>query len=276
LSHASRSNRHGVEHGAAAEGSSPGADGVCFQYGTLSDVRNGLLVAIPLTEPDLATATWAGFARLPPPGHPRGALRGDAEGGVRARPNTPKLHNLRRRAKNNVGSWRNKALGVCGALQQYWWMRAGVFRLAMSHPGDVSAVQQPILTGTVRAREIAAVTGKTEGSGDVADITSGRFTQSLTGRLSRYLGEPAHTPATLVCVLPDGCMRGHRLTMPDDTDIEAQRHIRGAVGGLAAGALGDTRIIVSGGAEHQGPDGGGPIDVFAERPVTSRSTSCAS
>jgi cyanuric acid amidohydrolase len=53
--------------------------------------------------------------------------------------------------------------------------------------------------------------------------------------------------------------------MLDDTDINAQRHIRGAIAGLVAGVLGDTRIFVSGGAEHQGPDGGGLIAVIAER-----------
>jgi len=60
-----------------------------------------------------------------------------------------------------------------------------------------------------------------------------------------------------------GTVRGARHTMLDDTDIDAQRHIRGAVGGLVAGVLGDTRIFVSGGAEHQGPDGGGLIAVIA-------------
>ena len=73
----------------------------------------------------------------------------------------------------------------------------------------------------------------------------------------------------LACVLvkcePDRCgaVRSHRHTMLDDTDINAQRHIRGAVGGLIAGVLGDPRIFVSGGAEHQGPDGGGLIAVVA-------------
>jgi cyanuric acid amidohydrolase len=60
-----------------------------------------------------------------------------------------------------------------------------------------------------------------------------------------------------------GQVRGARHTMLDDTDINAQRHIRGAVGGLVAGVLGDGRIFVSGGAEHQGPDGGGLVAVIA-------------
>lgn len=60
-----------------------------------------------------------------------------------------------------------------------------------------------------------------------------------------------------------GRVRANRHTMLDDTDINAQRHIRGAVGGMVASVLGDSRIFVSGGAEHQGPDGGGLIAVIA-------------
>jgi cyanuric acid amidohydrolase len=73
------------------------------------------------------------------------------------------------------------------------------------------------------------------------------------------------------CVLvkcePDrrGTVRGHRHTMLDDTDINAQRHVRGAVAGLVAGVVGDGRIFVSGGAEHQGPHGGGLIAVIASQ-----------
>ena len=51
--------------------------------------------------------------------------------------------------------------------------------------------------------------------------------------------------------------------MLDDVNINAQRHIRAAIGGLVAAVMGDTRIFVSGGAEHQGPDGGGVIAVIA-------------
>jgi len=72
--------------------------------------------------------------------------------------------------------------------------------------------------------------------------------------------------AAFVKCEPDrrGRVRGARHTMLGDTDINAQRHIRGAVGGLVAGVLGDGRIFVSGGAEHQGPDGGGLIAVIAQ------------
>ena len=77
----------------------------------------------------------------------------------------------------------------------------------------------------------------------------------------------ARLQAVFVKCEPDrrGAIRGQRHTMLDDTDINAQRHVRGALGGLVAGVVGDTRIFVSGGAEHQGPDGGGLIAGIAER-----------
>jgi cyanuric acid amidohydrolase len=62
---------------------------------------------------------------------------------------------------------------------------------------------------------------------------------------------------------PDGTIRGARHTMLDDTDISATRHARAAVGGLLAGLAGTGEIYVSGGAEHQGPPGGGPVAVIA-------------
>jgi cyanuric acid amidohydrolase len=62
---------------------------------------------------------------------------------------------------------------------------------------------------------------------------------------------------------PDGMVRGFRHTMLDDTDISSTRHARAAVGGLIAGLAGCSAVYVSGGAEHQGPAGGGPIAVVA-------------
>jgi cyanuric acid amidohydrolase len=59
-----------------------------------------------------------------------------------------------------------------------------------------------------------------------------------------------------------GTIRGARHIMRDDSDINATRHARALVGGVLAGAIGDTRLFVSGGAEHQGPDGGGPVAVI--------------
>lgn len=62
---------------------------------------------------------------------------------------------------------------------------------------------------------------------------------------------------------PHGAVRGWRHTMLEDTDISATRHARAAVGGLIAGLAGTGAVYVSGGAEHQGPPGGGPVAVIA-------------
>lgn len=69
----------------------------------------------------------------------------------------------------------------------------------------------------------------------------------------------------------DGLIRGRPHTMLNDGDIDEQRHIRAAVGAIAASILNDTAIFVSGGAEHQGPDGGGLIALIAERAPQSSS-----
>jgi cyanuric acid amidohydrolase len=62
---------------------------------------------------------------------------------------------------------------------------------------------------------------------------------------------------------PDGSVRGFRHTMLDDSDIGATRHARAAVGGLISGLAGTGAVYVSGGAEHQGPPGGGPVAAIA-------------
>jgi len=63
----------------------------------------------------------------------------------------------------------------------------------------------------------------------------------------------------------DGLVRGKPHTMLNDGDIDQQRHIRAAVGAVVASVVNDTAIFVSGGAEHQGPVGGGLIALIAER-----------
>ena len=73
------------------------------------------------------------------------------------------------------------------------------------------------------------------------------------------------TPQTLVNLLakaeasPDGRVRGQRHTMLQDSDLHATRHARAAVGAVLASLAGHTALYVSGGAEHQGPPGGGPV-----------------
>ena len=69
----------------------------------------------------------------------------------------------------------------------------------------------------------------------------------------------------VVGLMGDGKIRGRGHTMLNDGDIDPQRHIRAAVGAVVASVVNDTALFVSGGAEHQGPDGGGMIALIAER-----------
>lgn len=63
----------------------------------------------------------------------------------------------------------------------------------------------------------------------------------------------------------DGYVRNRRTTMLTDSDINHTRHARAVVNGVIASIVGDPMIYVSGGAEHQGPDGGGPIAVIVQK-----------
>jgi len=100
---------------------------------------------------------------------------------------------------------------------------------------------------------------------DIGAVVQALDALGLRAQPQLAASDAARLAAVFVKCEPDrrGRVRGTRHTMLDDTDINAQRHVRGAVGGLVAGVLGDTRIFVSGGAEHQGPDGGGLVAVIA-------------
>jgi cyanuric acid amidohydrolase len=76
----------------------------------------------------------------------------------------------------------------------------------------------------------------------------------------------AQSRVRAVLAKADPCaeVRGERTTMCSDSDIHATRHSRAAVGGLLCGIFGDTTLYVSGGAELQGPAGGGPVCVIYE------------
>lgn len=77
-------------------------------------------------------------------------------------------------------------------------------------------------------------------------------------------GDPEKILAVLVKAeaSSDGVIRNWRHTMNEDSDLSATRHARAFVGGLLAGMVGHTELFVSGGAEHQGPDGGGPLAII--------------
>ena len=93
---------------------------------------------------------------------------------------------------------------------------------------------------------------------DVGLGTTGQLDERARQRVAAVLAkaDPAST----------GRIRGARHVMLEDSDINATRHVRALVGGVLAGVIGRTDLFVSGGAEHQGPDGGGPVAIIARRP----------
>jgi cyanuric acid amidohydrolase len=105
------------------------------------------------------------------------------------------------------------------------------------------AIDAPAVTAALRAVGLAGA-----GAGKADAIDASRIVNVLAK------ADPS----------PDGMVRGWRHTMLDDTDISATRHARAAVGGVIAGLTGCPALFVSGGAEHQGPPGGGPVAVIAK------------
>jgi barbiturase len=63
---------------------------------------------------------------------------------------------------------------------------------------------------------------------------------------------------------PTGRLRNRRQVALDDSDVHHHRHIKGAVGGVAAAAVGDPAVFVSVAALHQGPSGGGPVAAIVD------------
>ncbi|MCO6418058.1 ring-opening amidohydrolase [Siccirubricoccus sp. KC 17139] len=117
--------------------------------------------------------------------------------------------------------------------------------LAIAHAVMQDAIDLPAVQQALRGAGLAP------GGGQLPPAEAARLVAVLAK------AEPAST----------GRIRGRRHIMWDDSDINATRHARALVGGVIAAAVGRTDLFVSGGAEHQGPDGGGPVAVIARRGV---------
>jgi cyanuric acid amidohydrolase len=115
--------------------------------------------------------------------------------------------------------------------------------LLIAHDVMADAIALPAVHAALRAA------GLDTNGGQLAEVEATRLVAVLAK------AEPSST----------GMIRGKRHIMWDDSDINATRHARALVGGVIAAATGRTDLFVSGGAEHQGPDGGGPVAVIARR-----------
>jgi len=89
-------------------------------------------------------------------------------------------------------------------------------------------------------------------------------------RLGADPGQPSHKGKVVGLLAKaeastDGILRGSRHTMNDDSDISSTRHARAFVAGALGAVISHAELFVSGGAEHQGPDGGGPVAIIVQR-----------
>ena len=128
-------------------------------------------------------------------------------------------------------------------------MRCEIVVLGMSTTwsGPLS-IGHTVMQDAIDAPSVAAL---------LADMVPDAALQSFGSQLVAVLAKAEASP--------DGQIRGRRHTMLNDSDISSTRHARAFVGGLLAGLTGTTELFVSGGAEHQGPPGGGPIAIVFER-----------
>jgi cyanuric acid amidohydrolase len=125
-----------------------------------------------------------------------------------------------------------------------------VFGMSPQWSGPL-AIDHAVMTDAIDIEPVRAALGR------LGLAAPGQLTGERRGRLKAILAkaEASH----------NGLLRGYRHTMLDDSDISSTRHARAFVCGALAGLAGHAEIYVSGGAEHQGPDGGGPVAVIVDR-----------
>lgn len=163
------------------------------------------------------------------------------------------------------------ALGVGLALGEF----AAVDEAAILHDAALYSARASCSAGIELEGNVVIVLGESTGSAsgyriahtvmqDAVDATSvrrmlreafgldpERDADAIAARLVNLLAKAEASPSGLV--------RGARHTMLNDSDINSTRHARAVVGGVLASVVGHTALYVSGGAEHQGPPGGGPV-----------------
>ena len=125
-----------------------------------------------------------------------------------------------------------------------------VFGMSRTWSGSL-AIDHAVMTDAIDIEPVRSALGR------LGISTAGQIAPGERDRLVAVLAkaEASH----------DGRLRGHRHTMLDDSDISSTRHARAFVCGALAGLVGHAEIYVSGGAEHQGPDGGGPVALIVDR-----------
>jgi cyanuric acid amidohydrolase len=144
--------------------------------------------------------------------------------------------------------WSGRA--SCSAGVELLGHEVVVFGMSSRWSGPL-AIDHAVMTDGVDIEPVRGALGR------LGLATAGQLPPAERRRLVAVLGkaEASH----------DGRLRGYRHTMLDDSDISSTRHARAFVCGALAGLVGHAELYVSGGAEHQGPDGGGPVALIVDR-----------
>lgn len=161
------------------------------------------------------------------------------------------------------------ALGVAVALGEV--ARESVNDEAVLSDWSLYSARASVSAGIELEGNVVIVLGEAEGAASPCRVAHTVMQDAVDAKSVRRLLANAfgidgeHASTRLVNLLakaeasPSGQVRGERHTMLNDSDINATRHARAAVGGVLASVAGCTALYVSGGAEHQGPPGGGPV-----------------
>jgi cyanuric acid amidohydrolase len=156
------------------------------------------------------------------------------------------------------------ALGVAVALGE---VPVAATEAAICHDWSLFSRVASTSAGVELLRNEVVVLGNSAGwAGDLLidhDVMKDAIDADAARRLLGRLGGEVVAVLAKAEAAPSGEIRGRRHTMLDDSDIHSTRHARALVGGVLAGVIGDTMLYVSGGAEHQGPAGGGPVAIIA-------------
>ncbi len=163
------------------------------------------------------------------------------------------------------------ALGVGLALGEF----NSVENAAILQDGALYSARASVSAGIELEGNVVIVLGEAAGSRSDFRIAHTVMQDAVDATSVRHLlrnafgldveRDPAQMAEQLVALLakaeaaPDGLVRGARHTMLNDSDIHSTRHARAVVGGVLASVVGQTALYLSGGAEHQGPPGGGPV-----------------
>jgi cyanuric acid amidohydrolase len=153
---------------------------------------------------------------------------------------------------------------------------------AVLHDATLHSARASVSAGIELEGNVVIVLGEAEGSASAFRIGHTVMRDAVDAKCVRTLlrthfGLDAERDADAIAsrlvnllakaeASPDGRVRGARHTMLNDSDINSTRHARAAVGGVLASVVGRTALYVSGGAEHQGPPGGGPVAAIVRMP----------